>query len=161
MLPSSTLSFCLLRIPTTFPCKSSVFPNCFVISTMTFNEPSSFWYESTLSTYTKDDREALRQCVEIPHDHRVRVLTSDQRPYLRPIDFTAFFYDQLVGGLRFPIPTFFCDIFKYYHIPLQQLASNSFRLLCIVAIVFQLYQISLSPKVFHYFFYPRSFVSLL
>lgn len=60
----------------------------------------------------------------------------------------------MIGGLRFSIPQFFVEVSEYVQIPLQQLASNSYRLLCGVVIIFHLYHIPLT-RVFYYLFCPK------
>ncbi|KAG6517374.1 uncharacterized protein LOC122055787 isoform X1 [Zingiber officinale] len=118
---------------------------------------SQLWYETTPSTYTEDDdRSRIRMAFKIPHDHRIRIPRSDQRPHVPPDGFTTFFHEQLVGGLRFPVPSFFTEVSEYFRIPLQQLTPNSFKLLCAVVIIFRFHHLPLNPVTFHYFFYAKT-----
>ncbi|KAL0446394.1 UNVERIFIED_CONTAM: hypothetical protein Slati_1767300 [Sesamum latifolium] len=84
-----------------------------------------------------------------------------------------FFTSQLRAGLRFPLPSFFCEVSHGFQVPLNQLVPNSIRILAAFYMVFQYnnliptfrvfsqyFQLKRTePRVFH--FAPRRGVSFL
>ncbi|KAL0462272.1 UNVERIFIED_CONTAM: hypothetical protein Slati_0114800 [Sesamum latifolium] len=109
----------------------------------------------------------------IPPEFVVSVPPPDSHPSSPPPGYMSFFTSQLRAGLRFPIPSFFCEVSRELQVHLNQLVPNSIRIFVSFSVVlrynnliptfgvfsqcFQLKQTE--PGVFH--FAPRRGVSFL
>ena len=113
------------------------------------------WYVHMSSSFDKNARLAIRRQYEIPREYGIIIPTPDDRPHRPPDNCVTFFKDQLIGGLRFPIPPFLIEISQYFDIPLQQFAPNAFRYLCGTYMLFRLRDIPPTPQNFFMFSYPK------
>ena len=113
------------------------------------------WYVHMSSSFDKNARLAIRRQYEIPREYGIIIPTPDDRPHRPPVNCVTFFRDQLIGGLRFPIPPFLIEISRYFDIPLQQFAPNAFRYLCGTYMLFRLRDIPPTPQNFFMFSYPK------
>ncbi|KAL0344265.1 UNVERIFIED_CONTAM: hypothetical protein Sangu_1313900 [Sesamum angustifolium] len=70
-------------------------------------------------------------------EFEVSVPPSNSHPSSSPLEYMSFFASKLRAGLRFPLPSFLCDISREFQVPLNQLAPNSVRLLVAFFMVLQ------------------------
>ncbi|KAL0442189.1 UNVERIFIED_CONTAM: hypothetical protein Sradi_0157800 [Sesamum radiatum] len=64
-------------------------------------------------------------------------LPGSAYPCSPPPGYMSFFASQLRAGLRFPLPSFFCDTSHEFQVLLNQLAPNSISILVAFSVVFQ------------------------
>ncbi|KAK4394331.1 Taxoid 7-beta-hydroxylase [Sesamum angolense] len=69
-----------------------------------------------------------------------------------PLGYMSFFASQIRASLRFPLPSFFCDISSEFQVPLNQLAPNSIRILVAFSVVFQYNNLIPTFRVFSQYF---------
>ncbi|KAL0458489.1 UNVERIFIED_CONTAM: hypothetical protein Slati_0476100 [Sesamum latifolium] len=84
----------------------------------------------------------------IPQEFVVSVLPPDSHPSSRPPGYMSFFISHLRAGLRFPLPSFFCDVSREFQVPLNQLVTNSISILVAFSMIFQYNNLIPSFKVF-------------
>ncbi|KAK4386143.1 hypothetical protein Sango_2484900 [Sesamum angolense] len=93
----------------------------------------------------------VNQLVEefaIPSDFTVSVPTPDNHPSLPLANNMSFFSFQLRAGLRFPLPSFYSEVSRLFHIPSNQLVPNSFRILFDFSMNFQFNCVILTTTIF-------------
>ena len=100
------------------------------------------------SSFDKNARLTIRRQYEIPREYSILIPKPDDHPHRPPANCMTFFKDQLIGGLRFPIPPFLIEVSQYFDIPLQQFAPNAFHYLCGTYMLFHLLDIPPTPKIF-------------
>ena len=113
------------------------------------------WYSNMESRFDEEDAMRLTRAYDLPTDHELVLATPSDRPNDPPSGTVVFFRDQFLAGLRFPPHKFFLEVCNYFRIPLGQVVPNSIRLLSGVVVLFKLNGIPLTPKIFHYFYYPK------
>mgnify|MGYP003365218361 CR=1 FL=1 len=114
---------------------------------------SPAWFLSCSSDLTDTEEVDLQATYGFP-SYIVRP-APHEGPHLPPLDCISIFRDQVLQGFRFPLHSFFCEVSRYFAIPLNQFVPQSFSILVGFIGVSKLLDFSLSPRLFHHFFIPR------
>ncbi|KAL0387622.1 UNVERIFIED_CONTAM: hypothetical protein Sradi_2644000 [Sesamum radiatum] len=70
-------------------------------------------------------------------DFTISFPAPDSHPGSPPTNNMSFFFSQLRAGLRFPLPSSYCEVSRLFRVPLNQLVPNSFRILSAFSMIFQ------------------------
>ncbi|KAL0411955.1 UNVERIFIED_CONTAM: hypothetical protein Slati_3785200 [Sesamum latifolium] len=135
--------------------------------------PSSFTMDWGSSTLQSSHIMQLRREFSIPNSMVTYAPCPDGRAPFPPANSLSFFVAQLRLGLRFPSPSFYREVAHLFQIPLNQLVSNSFRIMASFFMIFYFNEYPVSAQVISqcfrlkrakpgfFLFTPRSGVSIL
>lgn len=108
--------------------------------------------DKSVSEVRVGELEVLRVAYSIPQDVEIRVPGLEWRASRPPVGWRCIFEDQLKCGFQLPVPSFVCDVLRYFGVPISQVLPNAVRILIQFALSCGKQNVKPTVSLFRYFF---------